>query len=48
MMVWPNISLSCREKVEQRDLLGKLGLWDPKVPLESLVLRVFVESLALL
>lgn len=48
MMIRTNVTLFYREKLEQKDLLGKLDLWDPKVPLESLVLRVFVESLALL
>jgi len=37
-----------REKLEQRDLLGKLDLWDLRAPLENLVLRVCGESLALL
>ncbi|KAG7229043.1 hypothetical protein INR49_013162 [Caranx melampygus] len=37
-----------RERLEQRDLLGKPDPWDLRAPLESLVLRVCVESLALL
>lgn len=36
-----------REKLEQRDLLGKPDQWDPRVPLENLVLRVYVEFLGL-
>lgn len=37
-----------REKLVQRELLGKLDLWDLRDPLESLVLRACVESPALL
>lgn len=37
-----------RERLEQRDRLEKPDLWDLRVPLESLALRVYVESPALL